>query len=235
MRNKVFLIAFGFLFTSGASQAALYDRGSSLIYDDVLDVTWLQDANYSKTTGYSSDGSMTWVEADAWAQSLDVSGITNWRLPSTKDFGGDGCNWSESSNGGGGTDCGYSVAPTSSEMANLFHTTLGNNAYNTWPWADNTYNGLKNSGLFINIQPNTYWSSTVYALDPNSRWFFSFGTGLQRQVPLYENAMLYAWAVHDGDVAAIPEPETYAMLLIGLAMMGFVVRRRRNNTQPVCL
>jgi hypothetical protein len=27
----------------------------------------------------------------------------------------------------------------------------------------------------------------------------------------------------------IPEPETYAMLLAGLGLMGFVARRRRRN------
>jgi len=30
-------------------------------------------------------------------------------------------------------------------------------------------------------------------------------------------------------VAAIPEPETYAMLLTGLGLMGFVARRRKNK------
>lgn len=33
----------------------------------------------------------------------------------------------------------------------------------------------------------------------------------------------------DYNIAAVPEPETYAMLLAGLGMMGFVARRRRNN------
>ena len=28
-------------------------------------------------------------------------------------------------------------------------------------------------------------------------------------------------------VAAVPEPETYAMLLSGMALMGFVARRRK--------
>jgi PEP-CTERM motif len=32
-----------------------------------------------------------------------------------------------------------------------------------------------------------------------------------------------------GVVGAVPEPETYAMLLAGLAVMGFVVRRRRQS------
>jgi hypothetical protein len=37
---------------------------------------------------------------------------------------------------------------------------------------------------------------------------------------------MYAWAVRPGDVAAVPEPETYSMLLAGLGMMGWAVRRK---------
>ncbi len=29
--------------------------------------------------------------------------------------------------------------------------------------------------------------------------------------------------------AAVPEPETYAMMLMGLGLMGFVARRRKNQ------
>lgn len=32
-------------------------------------------------------------------------------------------------------------------------------------------------------------------------------------------------------LAAIPEPETYAMMLAGLGLMGFIARRRRRNEQ----
>ncbi|MDZ7752733.1 MAG: hypothetical protein U5S82_13950 [Gammaproteobacteria bacterium] len=35
------------LMLSGAASATLFDRGRGLIYDDVLDITWLQDANYA--------------------------------------------------------------------------------------------------------------------------------------------------------------------------------------------
>ena len=31
----------------GTSHAALIDRGGGLIYDDVLNITWLQDAGYA--------------------------------------------------------------------------------------------------------------------------------------------------------------------------------------------
>jgi hypothetical protein len=33
-----------------------------------------------------------------------------------------------------------------------------------------------------------------------------------------------------GPPTAVPEPETYAMLLAGLGMMGFIARRRKNKT-----
>jgi len=35
-----------------------------------------------------------------------------------------------------------------------------------------------------------------------------------------------AWGMDNVTVAAVPEPETYAMLLAGLGMMGFIVRRK---------
>jgi hypothetical protein len=44
---------------SSITYAALWDRGGGLIYDDVLNITWLQDANYAKTSGYDADGRMT--------------------------------------------------------------------------------------------------------------------------------------------------------------------------------
>ncbi len=34
----------------GTGQAATFDRGNGLIYDDVLDITWLQNANLSGQT-----------------------------------------------------------------------------------------------------------------------------------------------------------------------------------------
>ena len=39
---------FGIVFTSMAN-AALVNRGNGLVYDDVLNVTWLQNANYAAT------------------------------------------------------------------------------------------------------------------------------------------------------------------------------------------
>ena len=71
-----------------AANADLYDRGNGLIYDDELDITWLQDANYAATqyaaTGGlegDADGRMTWTDANEWADNLSYGGYDDWRLP----------------------------------------------------------------------------------------------------------------------------------------------------------
>ena len=63
-----------------AAQATLIDRGGGLIYDDVLDITWLQDANLG--------GRMSWNNAVEWTDNLSYGGFDDWRLPSV-DVNGD--------------------------------------------------------------------------------------------------------------------------------------------------
>ena len=66
---------------AGNANSALIDRGGGLIYDTVLDVTWLQDANFAQTSGYDNDGRMSWDAAAAWAEQLQYGGHIDWRLP----------------------------------------------------------------------------------------------------------------------------------------------------------
>ncbi|NNF16437.1 MAG: hypothetical protein HKN70_06795 [Gammaproteobacteria bacterium] len=51
MFRVLFLPALCLAMLSVSTTAALHDRGNGLIYDDVLDITWLQDANYALTSG----------------------------------------------------------------------------------------------------------------------------------------------------------------------------------------
>jgi len=46
-----------------------------------------------------------------------------------------------------------------------------------------------------------------------------------------EHSAMSVWAVHSGDVptATIPEPQTYALMLAGLASVGFAARRRTKS------
>ena len=69
------LIAMTFILNIATSaSAALYDRGNGLIYDDDLDITWLQYSNYAAQT-------MNWDEANLWVNDLLYLNYTDWRLP----------------------------------------------------------------------------------------------------------------------------------------------------------
>lgn len=229
------LLACGLI--SGAAQAALVDRGGGLIYDTDLDVTWLQDANYAQTSGYNANGLMPWFEATIWAGNLSyfdaVRNVTydDWRLPTTTDihygnsgYGWWGCDWAYS-----GTDCGYNVDPASSEMAHLFFTELGNLSVfapsgATRDGSSGVNWGLVNSGPFINFQFYGYWSGASM-WDPSSAWYFDTIHGYQDE--FHANFGMYTLAVRPGDVAAVPEAETYALMLAGLGLVGWRVQRRR--------
>jgi len=74
--------------SAATGMSALLDRGGGLIYDTDLDVTWLQDAIYAKTSGFDPDGRINWHSAMDWVASLayydSVRDRTwdDWRLPS---------------------------------------------------------------------------------------------------------------------------------------------------------
>jgi hypothetical protein len=68
----------------------LIDRGRGLLYDVERDLTWLQDTNYAKTVGHSTDGQMPWDKARTWVARLSYKGITGWRLPNARNPDGSG-------------------------------------------------------------------------------------------------------------------------------------------------
>lgn len=171
------------LAVSGAVGAALVDRGGGMIYDTVLNITWLQDANYAQTSGYNTDGRMTWDEAMAWADQLVYGGYDDWRLPTAlnRDHTGP-CS---------GYNC------TDSEMGYMFYKNLGATANHLISQGANT----ANLALFTHIQDDVYWSSTGYEPIALFAWYFLTGEGYQ-----YLDRRTYkghAWAVRSGDVTAI--------------------------------
>lgn len=199
------------------------DGVTDAFYDTELNVTWLRNAD--------GNGRMTWDAAKTWASNLVVGGYSGWRLPTIVDSGAPGC---VEFNAAGGTDCGYNVQTKSgaivySELAHLYYTTLGNKAY--CASGSVTCNsaqpgwGLTNTSNFQNLQSNYYWSGTEYAPNIYSAWYFNTTEGFQDGYA--KGYAFYAVAVRPGDVtAAIPEPETYALMLVGLATMLVVQRRR---------
>lgn len=248
MKNVISWLIAGLAFSlSGGASAALFDRGGGLIYDDVLNVTWLQDASYAKTSGYDADGKMSWFEATAWAANLSyydsVRDVTwnDWRLPLVNPVNGTDFNYDYSSNGS--TDYGYNVsAPltpyagsTGSEMAHLWYSTLGNIGQVNFSGGINSMCGglcyswdTPNSGPFMNVYSGSYHTDSIYEPDSDYTWIFRTEDGAQIYNWKY-NVDLYAWAVRDGDVAAVPEVSAYAMFLAGLGLIGIVYRRGRKS------
>ena len=214
------------------TNATLLDRGGGLIYDDVLNITWLQDANYAKTSGFDADGLMDWHAAMAWAVGLIYGGYDDWRLPIVNPANGQDFTYTYSP--AGFSDFGYNIKNTSSEMAYMHHNNLGNISL-LIPNGD--FSGCQNNvpdmcmynkGYFSNLQSYTYWSMTEIPTD--SAFNFNMSTGGQGG-STKTGDVFYAWAVRDGDVTPVPEPSTYALILGGLGVL--VVALRRNSKQVV--
>ena len=167
MKNWKLSLAAITVVLSGQTQAALHDRGNGMIYDDVLNVTWLQDLNYAQTSGYDADGLMTWAEAMTWTSQLNYQGFTTWRLPSAGVYP-------------------YDVEPA--EFRHMFFTNLGNDGAGT---GVNCYPSCFTNTSFIdgttgltvyltNINNNWYWLLEADDADPvNYKKAFSTGDGIQ--------------------------------------------------------
>ena len=215
------LLAAG-LFTVSA-QAALYDRGNGLIYDDVLNITWMQDANYAQTSGYAAanavgygtdnhilaDGRMGWEAANTWADQLSYGGFDDWRLPSAGNAPASGTNI------------------TTGELGHMFYNNLGNTAGSSIlgnvSFTDATPGGGTES--FLNVQSSVYWYGEECAPDTNCAWGFNAELGFQGNDD--DDYNYYSWAVRAGDVSTVPVPA--AAWLFGSALAGLLVARWKNK------
>ena len=165
-------------------------------YDDQLDITWAANA--------SLNGADTWDNQMAWVAGLSIGGVGGWRLPNM-DVDGDGTI----------VDC-TSVTQTTckdNEYGHLF-------AYG----AGMTLGGgitTANPGPFSNVDPLRYWAGTGLEGDSSRAWFHTFNFGVSGTN--LKTSQDPAWAVHAGNVSAIPVPATLWLLgsgLLGLAGMA---------------
>lgn len=86
-----------------------------------------------------------------------------------------------------------------------------------------TVAGLDNTGLLGGaVNMAVLYGSTTLA--PMGKAFTMEGRQIEARTYLADDGQ---WHLQIGAVAAVPEPETYAMLLAGLGLIGAVARRRR--------
>ena len=199
-------------------------------YDDILDLTWLKDANFAKTSGYAAtgvnaDGKMTWSAANTWAGQLSLGAFADWRLTSLQPQdaqAGFDYNWSYD----GSSDRGYNITSPMNEMAYMFNVNLGLGGYcdaatstastcgnaggsqwhNTaWDSVIDTAN-LGNNIAIDNLVSNAYWSDREFAYVPNPKRAWAFHANNGAQAYNFKTNRLYGWAVHQGDIGAPVPP-----------------------------
>lgn len=197
----------------------LHDMGGGLLYDELLDLTWLQDAAWVRTSGYKFNGKLSWRDANAWAAQLvyhdAVRGrdIRGWRLPQVRPADGRAFSGRFCLDGSG--DEGYNVCGRASELGHMFHVNLGLKGYYSSTGADQSAvcgpagNGRQgfvvDAGPVRNLMSYIYWTGTPAEpyVDRNA-WMFDTQFGFQNFYN--QNDMLCPWAVHDGNVAGVAPP-----------------------------
>jgi hypothetical protein len=174
-------------------------------YDPNLNITWLRD--------WSVRGAASWPVAMDWASGLTVGAFSGWMLP-TFDASDTSCSNTTTPPGFPAQHFGFNC--TGNVMGYLWYEELGNTA-----------GSLTNSGPFQNVEHLGYWSSTEYAADPSLHWFFNPDNGFER-LGVASDGPLYVVAIRPGDVAAVAEPATLALVSAALAGVAAARRRKRN-------
>lgn len=216
------VLSVGLLATTGASATMTSALSGQVVNDSDLNLTWLADANYAKTSGYHMNGMMSWDQAQSWVISLNTTnylGYHDWRLPTTLQPDAS-CQYQDG--GSAGINC------VGSEMGHLFYYELGGVAGQS---IISTH--TSNYNLFQNLQSNNYWSATDFILNTSNAWYFDFNYGYQSvnfkgatyNDIYFSGANMYTFAVRDGQVAAVPVPA--AVWLLGSGLLGLSMARRK--------
>lgn len=233
------------------AQAALVARNldgdattAEAYFDTALGITWMRDSTRLSTA--LGLGATSFSQADAQmhlaafnADAAASYGLGGWRLPTAAGvhtIGGAGCQTGFN----GSTDCGSNVDVASSELAHLFHATLGNLSQRDGtgalrPGTSGVDWGLVDDGDFLGLAGARYWTSEasfrlIFGQPQPGHVAFNLGDGSQGVFA--STTLARAWLVHDGDIGTavssqaneVPLPGSLGLAALGVALLS---RRRR--------
>lgn len=197
-------------------------------YDVDLKITWLADA-FADTHLPTPAGRplRSPTEGHEWVTQVNLFGITGWRLPKASnplEPMGPTRRCASAYPG----YCGYNADTNLSELAHMYYVTLGNKASISLGGVAQPVSGLTNTGPFQQLLPVDYWTNTQSNGPGTFVWAFNMNDGYQFLeewvTGQYGGG---AWAVHDGDIAAVPEPSVGGLAIAGaIAIAGATMRRR---------
>jgi len=200
-----------FVVVSSSSHAALVARdldgnlsnGHEGVYDDVLDITWLANAN-------SAGGQLSWNAAEDFVTNLNSTshlGVTAWRQPTASTCVG--------------TSCGNAASDTDDELGYQFFQNFGATAGSNITSGTNS----TNLALFSNIQNDFYWTGFDSGSSTLAYYFYTV-SGVQSNIQKAREFSV--WAVTDG-MAGTAVPVPAAAWLLGSALAGLLMVRRKQS------
>lgn len=205
IKNRLQATATAALLVSASANATLEPRlGGKAYYDTESNLTWATPA-----------AARSIKEQIAFVSDLIIDGIDGWRIPDRPEFFNFTNNYSDCSYPTGGGCPPYIPASPIDEYS--------------WAWGVNWIS----HGSYNNT-PDGYedFAVTVYGITYGT-YIPAYANGYMLDFVMLindqDNARYTVWPVHTGDVALIPEPATYAMLLAGLGLLGLMTHKIRTD------
>jgi hypothetical protein len=171
------------------------------------------DYGVSSTNPASSFFSISHADATGSATSIEAANLAGWQLDTT----GTGLTltWNKAEqfmNSGSPAFIGFKISDTGNHLADILGASVTNAAY-----VPLTYGNLVEG-----------FTPSQVSFDANNI-YINLNTAMWHEAPMASMGDPYRDKIAlsvDFAAAPVPEPETYAMLLAGLGLMGAMVRRR---------